>query len=449
MSTSIGRQAVVVGAGMGGLSAGAVLSAHFDHVTVLDRDALPGKPEPRPGTPQGRHLHALLAGGQEALERLFPNFATNLENAGAVKLRAGLDVAWEPPGFDPFPARDLGFDIFCMSRALLEFVTRRRLEERENITLLPRCRVTEIVPSPKTAAVTGVRFEDAEGRISTLRSDLVVDASGRGALTHALLESLGVPTPEEAEIGIDIGYSTAIFEVPEDAPAGWKGLFHQPRAPESRRGGGVFPIENKQWIVGLSGRHGEAPPGDIDAFMAFAKQLRTASIYDAIKGAKRIGEIVRFSFACSVRRRFEKMEHFPHGLIPIADAICRFNPVFGKGMSVAAQEACALDRLLKQRQGLSEPLDGLAQAFFSETQPLLDTPWGVAENDFIYPQTRGQRPPDMERRFRYGAALMRLAAEDPSVHKTMAEVSNLLKPSSALREPQIASRVTDLMNAVA
>jgi 2-polyprenyl-6-methoxyphenol hydroxylase-like FAD-dependent oxidoreductase len=183
--------------------------------------------------------------------------------------------------------------------------------------------------------------------------------------------------------------------------------------------------------------------------MAFAKQLRTASVYDAIKGAKRIGEIVRFSFPCSVRRRFEKMERFPHGLIPIADAICRFNPVFGKGMSVAAQEACALDRLLKQRQGLPEPLDGLAQAFFSETQPLLDTPWGVAENDFIYPQTRGQRPPDMERRFRYGAALMRLAAEDPSVHKTMAEVSNLLKPSSALREPQIASRVTDLMNAAA
>jgi 2-polyprenyl-6-methoxyphenol hydroxylase-like FAD-dependent oxidoreductase len=434
---------------MGGLAAAKALSAHFDHVTVLERDALPGKPEPRPGTPQARHLHALLAGGKEALERLFPSFAEDLETAGAVKLRAGVDVRWEPAGFDPFPAHDLGFDISCMSRPLLEFVTRRCLEKLRNVTLRPRCRVTEIVASPEPAAVTGTCFENPESGISTIHSDLVVDASGRGALTFALLENIGLSKPEEVEIAIDIAYSSAVFEIPKDAPTSWKGLFHQPRAPESSRGGSVFPIENNLWIVGLGGRHGDAPPGDIGGFMAFAKSFRTSSVYDAIKSAKRVSEIVRFGFPSSVRRRFEKLERFPRGLIPIADAICRFNPVFGQGMSVAAQEACVLDRLLEERKGLSAPLDGLAHAFFSETQPLLDAPWGAAENDFIFPQTPGQRPADFERRLRYGAALLRLAAEDPAVHKTMAEVSSLLKPASALREPHIASRVMDLVNAAA
>ena len=40
-STLIGRRAVVVGAGMGGLPAARALADYFEHVVVLERDALP------------------------------------------------------------------------------------------------------------------------------------------------------------------------------------------------------------------------------------------------------------------------------------------------------------------------------------------------------------------------------------------------------------------------
>ncbi len=63
MATSHGSQAVVVGAGMGGLSAAPALSSHFDHVSVLERDSLPELPATRAGTPQCRHGHGLLTGG--------------------------------------------------------------------------------------------------------------------------------------------------------------------------------------------------------------------------------------------------------------------------------------------------------------------------------------------------------------------------------------------------
>jgi 2-polyprenyl-6-methoxyphenol hydroxylase-like FAD-dependent oxidoreductase len=238
MSVSIGKHAVVVGAGMGGLAAAKALSAHFDQVTVLDRDALPSTPQPRQGTPQSRHPHALLLSGQNALEKLCPNFASDLEAAGAVKMRVGVDLAWERPGFDPFPIRDLGFDNFFMSRPLLEFVTRKCVDEQHNVALLSRRRVTEIVASPDRVAVTGVHFEDAEGRTSTLHSDLVVDASGRGALTQAVLESLGLAKPEETEIGIDIAYATTVFDVPQDAPSSWKRRRH-PAAGPGRQPRGV------------------------------------------------------------------------------------------------------------------------------------------------------------------------------------------------------------------
>ena len=123
---------------MGGLAAAKAVAPHFEKVTVLDRDVLPEGPAPRAGTPQARHLHVLLAGGQKALEELFPGFCGDLERAGAVSTRVGRDLIFEWPGYDPFPRRDLGFDAFCLSRPLLESLCRRRLMEEPNVDLRPK-----------------------------------------------------------------------------------------------------------------------------------------------------------------------------------------------------------------------------------------------------------------------------------------------------------------------
>ena len=93
------------------------------------------------------------------------------------------------------------------------------------------------------------------------------------------------------------------------------------------------------------------------------------------------------------------------------------------------------------------PLGGLAEAFFSEIQPLLEAPWAVAMNDLVYPQTRGERPPDFETRMQYARALMRLAAEDAETDRLVFEVRSLLRPQSALRQPGLVSRVMSMMAA--
>jgi choline dehydrogenase-like flavoprotein len=103
MSDLLGRQALVIGAGMSGLAAAGALAKHFEQVIVLERDRLADRPAHRPGTPQSRQLHGLLAGGLEALCRIFPGFAQDLAAAGAAPLRVGADILEELPGFDPFP----------------------------------------------------------------------------------------------------------------------------------------------------------------------------------------------------------------------------------------------------------------------------------------------------------------------------------------------------------
>lgn len=444
-STWIGRQAVVVGAGMGGLPAARALADYFEHVTVLERDTLPLDASHRTGTPQARHTHALLVGGRYALGDLFPGFEQDLAAAGAVPLSVGLDLRFERPGHDPFPARDLGLVASAMSRPLIEFTARRRVEQHANITIRAHCRARDIVASPDGAAVSAIRFENGDGRSETLAADLVVEASGRGNLTFGFLESIGRPRPEETIIGVDIVYATAVFAIPDDAPSEWKAVLTFDSPEQGGPAAVMAPLEGNRWIVTLVGRHGDKPPDDPRGFLGWAQQLRTPTIYDAIKEAKQLGEIVRFGFPASVCRHFDRLEEFPEGLLPFGDAICRFNPAYGQGMSVAAQEACLVRELLRMRAGEPDPLVGFAKAFFSEAAVLIEAPWALAAiPDLADPKTEGRRPEDLDQMLAFSEALFQLAAEDPAVHKLLFEVLHLLKPRSTLDDPDLVERVKAL-----
>jgi 2-polyprenyl-6-methoxyphenol hydroxylase-like FAD-dependent oxidoreductase len=113
------------------------------------------------------------------------------------------------------------------------------------------------------------------------------------------------------------------------------------------------------------------------------------------------------------------LQLFPRGLIPIGDAICRFNPIYGQGMAVAVQEACVLRDLLERHAGGdNDPLEGLAPAYFAAITPLIAAPWSMsAVPDFANPLTRGTPPKDLDNSLHFAAGLMHLAARDAEVHE--------------------------------
>jgi 2-polyprenyl-6-methoxyphenol hydroxylase-like FAD-dependent oxidoreductase len=86
-----------------------------------------------------------------------------------------------------------------------------------------------------------------------------------------------------------------------------------------------------------------------------------------MRDARPVDDPVVFRFPASVRRRYERLDRFPAGLLVIGDAICSFNLLYGQGMSVAAMEALALRRMLRGE------LD--AKAYFRAIKRLIDTPW--------------------------------------------------------------------------
>jgi 2-polyprenyl-6-methoxyphenol hydroxylase-like FAD-dependent oxidoreductase len=446
MTSHFGRQAVVIGAGMAGMPAACVLADHFDQVIVLENDTLPTGVSPRPGTPQSKHLHVLLAGGQRALSSLFPGLEQSLAAAGAQLLTVSLDAEWQFPGYETFPKRDLGFKAYSMTRPLLESVVRKHFAAIGNIKTIDRCRAQQLITTEDGARVTGVTCLHSDGKVEGIPADLVIDASSNGQLTLNLLAALGLPTPEETTVGVEMGYSTTEFEIPEDAPSTWKMALTLADPPRNRRGALLAPIEGGGWILGLLGSHDVKPTDDEAGFLEFTQRLRTQTIYEAIKGAKRRTPISRYGFKASRWRHFEKFEKFPARLIPFGDSICRFNPIYGQGMSVTAKEVCLLRDLLIASAEDGEGIDSVPSKFLAQAQPIIDAPWATAViPDFLDPLTEGERPADLENALKFGAALRKLAYRDAEIHKLMLEVQHMLKPRSVLREPEIAERVKAVM----
>ncbi len=168
-----------------------------------------------------------------------------------------------------------------------------------------------------------------------------------------------------------------------------------PQPPHNRRGAFILPAEGGRWVVTLAGRYGDKPPDDEAGFFAYVKNLRTPTAHNALRSEVKL--ILRYGLKASRRRHFESVTNFPHGLLPFGDTICRFNPIYGQGMSVAAKEACLLRDLLAGASSEGQGINGLAATFLNEAQKIIETPWSSsAIPDYGDPLTEGPRPPDLE-----------------------------------------------------
>jgi 2-polyprenyl-6-methoxyphenol hydroxylase-like FAD-dependent oxidoreductase len=438
-SDYLGERAIVVGGGIAGLSAARALSDRFRQVVILDRDELPDSATPRPGVPQGKHPHGLLAGGLKALERLFPGLGNELRQAGAVPINRGFDILYEVARQDPWPRIKLDLPTYALTRPLLELTLRNEVARLTNVKVRGGCRVLNIIAEPGTGAATDICYRTSEGKLETLRSDLIIDASGNGSLTSDFLKASRRRLPEETSIGVNMHYSSALLDH-ADIKDNYKVAYTIPDAPEESRGGFLFPAENGTYQLVLIGRGEDIPPIKESEFRSYAWNLRTPTIYNAIKNAKLLTEITPNSFKQSRWRHFSQVSDFPRGLLPIGDAICRFNPVYGQGMSTAARQASLLFDLLGRSTG--DLLSTLAPDFLTKAEEIIADPWAMsAVPDFVYPDTTGVRPKNLEELLNFQQGLARLAVRDAGVLEMLLDVRNLLKPLKVLDDPSIVSRV--------
>lgn len=437
------RNAVVLGAGIGGLLAAGALSRFFERVIVLDRDRIPDTPTPRVGVPQGPQVHAVMKRGELAMEGLLPGFRERLAAAGGTTLRVGLDFrVFEGGGWHP--RRDLGFTISSQTRALLEQVIRERLLANGNVSLRQRLRFRDLILDGG-GVVTGAVVEG--GGREEVRADLVVDAMGRGSPVPDWLARNGHGEAPSVATGIDLYYSTLLFHVPER----WRGepwcLVQRATAPDKVRGATVVSIEEDRWLLSMVSRFDDRPPTTPSDCLTFLEGLESPEIFERIRHAEPATKARRFHIPESRVRFFDQLPGYPSGLLPLGDVIGTFNPLLAQGMTVAAMHAETLGEMIAKNINAAGGLDlaELAADYIPAASALSHRAWTTgAYIDHVYPRTGGERPANFEAYHHFRRALRRAMDADPEIHRRAIRVAQLLDPSSVLpREPILAEFGSD------
>lgn len=423
---------VVLGASMAGLLAARVLAERYERVTIVERDALPPTGQHRKGVPHDRHVHGLHPRGREVLEELFPGFTAEVTAAGAVLCDVLAEVRWQLSGC-LLKQRPTGLPGLFASRPFLEGQVRERVLAHPRVSALEGCSVAGLAAAGGRE-VTGARVLDAEGRLTTIEADLVVDATGRGSRTPRWLSELGYQAPAQDRVEIGLGYSTRTYRLRPGAMGGDQGILTIGTLACSRFGA-LAATEGGRHLLTLGGIRGDHPPVDPDGFAAFAAALPTGDIAAAIEGAEPLDDPVPFRFPASTRNRYERLRDFPAGLLVIGDAVCSFNPVYGQGMTVAALQALALRKLLAAGRAAAP------RRFFADIAAVIDSPWDIAVgSDLAYPQVPGPRSAKVRFVNAYLPRLHSAAADDGALALAMIRViglkdrpERLLLPGRALR----------------
>jgi flavin-dependent dehydrogenase len=436
----LGRRAIVVGGSLGGLLAARAVAPHFTEVLVLERDAFVEAPGPRKLTPQSFHLHVLLKGGENAMERLAPGFREAIEQSGSETLNPGLEF---------LSVSDLGIAerhesrlrLHGQSRWLLEDCVRRRvyaltanLEVRNGVT------VRGLLHDAAANRITGVRIE-AEGAGTELDADLVVDASGRGEGAIRWLGALALPIPELEEVTVDFAYASTFVRLPDDPARDWKGLVVGNLPRVGARGAVLMPIEGGLHVCSVGGRAGDYPPDDRHGFIEFVRALPHPAMAATLEQAEFVRPIARLIYPTNRLRHYERCAGLPAAFLPVGDALCSFNPTYGQGMSSAALQASALADTLAERDA-GDGIAALGARYLERASAIVQFPWRQANfNDFLYPSTVGDRSMFTAEETAYRLQLQMAATRDPAIRDLLAAVQHFLEPFDRLLRDDVRQRV--------
>lgn len=441
------RRAVVVGGGIGGLTAALGLARSGIAVTVLERDRFPPADSPeaafraaRRGAPQVRQTHAFLARMRLLLHRHFPDVLDQLLAEGCFTLPTTARLGPPQPG-------DEDLEVVVVRRTTPEWVLRRTVAAEPLVTLRSGVAVVGLEGDPpaggKPAHVRGVRLDGG----ATLCGDPVVIATGRRDTLPAWLGTLGVGVREEVhESGLV--YLTRWYRLPPRFDLA---------ALEPRLGGDLgylkylgVPGDGRTLSITLA-----VPTADRDLRRALAEPARFELACRLLPGPDQffrlgdlrpIGGVRPMGGLCNRTRRFVDSGGSPVviGLHALGDAHTCTNPLYGRGCTLAMVQAVHLVEAVRQH-----PDDPLARAVAYEQAATREVlPWYQLS---VQMDRLGADPAWLEHNTGEGStsplvALFVAAQSDPVLARGILRLLNLLAtPAELAADPVFAPRAAAVM----
>ncbi|MEU4311461.1 FAD-dependent monooxygenase [Nocardia sp. NPDC024068] len=419
--------AVVLGASMAGLLTARVLSESFARVTVIERDDL-SAPGDRRGVPQGRHVHALLARGRQILEEFFPGITGDLLAAGAVECRSLSEMRMTVAGHT-LRQSDAGYSLLQASRPFLEWRVRERVRALRGVEFADNTTAAGLLTDTGRTRVTGVRLDTG----AEIRADLVVACTGRHGPINDWLADLGYDRPPEEGVRIDMKYASRYIRLPGGSVGGDKEIVVANQDPA--RGLALFAVEDDRHILTLIGYGKDHPPADPDGFWRFAASVAPPDVRAALVDAEPLTDIATYRYPANQRRRYERLDRFPRGLLVLGDAVCSFSPAFGQGMTVSALQA------LRLREVLAAGDHALSRRFFRAVGATVDDPWAITRLfDLAMPHVDTADAAPLRALGPLTGLAMTIGEHDPAIGRQVARVAGLLDPPASMLRPDLVGR---------
>ena len=432
---------VVVGGGFAGASAALFLARRGHVVTLVERDAPPPGGDAdgdfddwhRPGVPQARQSHALLARARRVLVEEAPDVVESLLARGVREQEIGVGAGHVPDEM-----------MLSTRRLVAEAVVRRAVEREPGVTVRSGEGVVGLIAEggPTGPVVTGVRTESS----GELPARLVVDAGGRRSALPRWLAELGArPLVEESQ-ECGFFYLTRYYRVragcelpPIPVPSGVTLDYATALS---------FAADNDAFSLSLTlsvddpHRQALRDPERFDRF--FAAVPRTAPLVA-------LGEpITDVSLMARIENRRRRLVDgdgpVVGGVVALGDASLHTNPTLGRGISLALWQAQHLAEVAAAAD--DDPLDVVAElddwteanlGVWFDTQVAAD----AAGVERLAAGLRGERlPPSDDPGGRRAAAAFALAQTDPVVGTAVTRMIHLLAPpAEALGDPEVIGRI--------
>ena len=457
-----GASALVVGCGITGLAAALALSERGIAVTLLERDAEPATDTAsaafdhwkRKGAVQVRHSHVFLGRLRNLLRDRHPALLRALVDAGARELRM-LDT---PPqtmrGLVPEPGDDDLVILGCR-RTTLEWVIRRYVLARPNVTLLGGATVVGLVTEPgDPPRVAGLRLAQ-DGAERVLPADFVVDASGRQSQAPKWLADAGARAPEETTEPSGIVYYTRFYRLlpgaEEPQPDG-----HPGAADYNWIKYAIFPADDRTFSITLAASLAFPEMKVLarpDAFEIIANALpavarwvdpaRSEPIGDPAHPVQAMGGLINRQ-----RRYVDARGPLALGLFVLGDAAYCTNPLYGRGCSQgfvhAELLAAALERHGRDFRAVALDVDAGAKR---DIEPYYRA--SLAADREAQRKAEGRLPRGLRARLatRFFEDGVGVAVRcDPVVYRAFVRMMNMLEtPEEAFSRPRVLLRALWVM----
>ncbi|MFF4813772.1 FAD-dependent oxidoreductase [Kitasatospora sp. NPDC001309] len=349
--------AVIVGGSVAGLASALALSGTGYRVLVLERapgppqwsTADPGSGWRRPTAPQGLQSHTLTSLGVRVLRERAPRLLADAGAAGATVLDLTRALPADAADSAPEPGDGDLVALGCR-RSTLELLLHRTVSDTPDVTVRHDTTVTGLELHPGHRGVAAV----VTGAGERVRADIVVDATGRRALSRRWLHDAGIPVTADRTSASGLVGHTRFYRLRGRALPGPLNRGHGVGDVYDHYAGVLHPGDDGTFSIALG-----SLPGD----RVLQAGLRTRTGFTAAARAtpglapwledgvsSPISPVRVISSPPNTLRGAAGPRQVPvPGLFQVGDAACITNPLFGRGMSLALDHAFRLADLLAEQ----------------------------------------------------------------------------------------------------